>query len=108
MAFTPGQQSGQSNGATEVEICSGPSSGQRIVKTVNIYNADTVSATVTVNFEDGATERILAKETVPAGSTMLITSPIVLAASDETLEMILDGAVTTNELDFYVAYADIT
>ncbi len=53
---------GQTNGTTEVTIVDQPSGGmqtRRDVKNVLIRNADTATVTLTVFYEDGATEREL-------------------------------------------------
>lgn len=69
--LTPGQENGVLNGTTEVEILSSPAaSTQRQVKYINIYNADVVTHTISVNFEDGSTERLLVKAQVFSGEVM--------------------------------------
>jgi hypothetical protein len=109
MAFTPGQQNSITTGNTEVTICSAPAaSAQRIIRYISVYNADTVAAVVTVNFQEASTERIIVKATLAAGESLEMNGPIVLANTDETLEVVLNAAVTTTELPVYVAYADIT
>lgn len=71
-AFTPGRQNGVLNGTTDVTVLSAPaSSTQRVVKSINICNVDTVSHDITIQFDDNATERILADAiTVAAGETL--------------------------------------
>ena len=88
-------------------ICSAPSAGTRIVKNINIFNADTVAATVTVNLQTASAERVLYKATLAADEALIRNDAIVLTTAD-SLEVILGGAVTTNELPFYVAYGDFT
>lgn len=59
-SFTPGQSNGALDGVTEVTIIAAPSAGlQRMIKTINIANIDTVEHTITVQFDDNGTERIL-------------------------------------------------
>jgi hypothetical protein len=59
-AFTPGHSDTASNGGTAVTICAAPgASTQRVVKHVNVYNKDTVAATVTVRYNNNATLREL-------------------------------------------------
>lgn len=53
MAFTEGITAGYTSGATTVSLVSPPASGKRIIKSINIYNRDTVNATVTVQYYDG-------------------------------------------------------
>jgi hypothetical protein len=50
-------------------VASPAASTRRIIKSINIQNTDTVSATVTVGYVNGANTRILAKVTLSAGDT---------------------------------------
>lgn len=59
------------NDTTDVDICAAP--GQNAVRnidTVTIYNADTVSQTVTVKIDDGGTDTILVKAVLAAGASL--------------------------------------
>ncbi len=59
-AFTPGNSNGTLNGATPVTIVSSPaSSTQRQVKEICIYNTDTISHNITINYVDNASTRKL-------------------------------------------------
>lgn len=65
-------QNGVSNNSTAVTITAAPGSNLvRKVNTINIYNADTVSATVTVRYNDNNTTRILCKTALASGSTLM-------------------------------------
>lgn len=56
-AYTPGNQFGNTNGTTDVVLCSAPAaSTQRVIDHIMICNRDTVSHTVTVRFVDNTTE----------------------------------------------------
>lgn len=69
--FTPATNDGASNSTTAVTIVAAPaSSTQRQLKFVNIYNADTVAASVTVRLNDNATTRILLKTALNPGDTL--------------------------------------
>jgi hypothetical protein len=71
-AFTPGHTDTQTNGATAVTLVAAPgASTQRQVKYINIYNADTVSATVTVRYNANATLRTLAKIILLTGESLI-------------------------------------
>jgi hypothetical protein len=62
---------GASNSTTAVTLVAAPASGvQRRLKYLSIYNADTVSAAVTVRLNDNATLRTLVNIALPSGSTL--------------------------------------
>jgi hypothetical protein len=62
---------GASNSTTAVTLVAAPASGvQRRLKYLSIYNADTVSATVTVRLNDNATLRTIVNIALPSGSTL--------------------------------------
>lgn len=55
--YVAGRKVVNTNNTTDVNLVDAPaSSTQRVVDTINIYNDDTVSATVTVKFDDNGTE----------------------------------------------------
>lgn len=61
-AYTPGRTVINTNNTTDVTIVWSPAaSTQRVVDYINIYNHDTVTATVTVKFSDNWTEYIIRK-----------------------------------------------
>jgi len=73
-ATTPGTQLANSNSTTAVAIVSSPSaSTQRRILGVQIYNADTVSATVTVRINNSGTFYPAVKIAVPSGYTLQYT-----------------------------------
>lgn len=58
-SFTPISSDGQTNGTTAVTLVPSPvASVQRQVKRLNVYNADTAAATVTIRLNNGGTFRI--------------------------------------------------
>lgn len=70
-AFTPGSQDGVLTGTTELDIVSPPASAtQREVKNITIHNADAVSHTVTITFDDGTNERHLGVFNLAVGQTL--------------------------------------
>lgn len=57
-SFTPGSSDGQTNNTTAVTLVGNPGAGvQRQVKRLNVYNADTAQATVTIRLNNGGTFR---------------------------------------------------
>jgi hypothetical protein len=70
-SFLPATNDGASNSTTAVDMVVAPAaSTQRQLKFVNIYNADTVAATVTVRLNDNGTTRILVKTALNPGYTL--------------------------------------
>jgi len=68
--FTEGAFDGVTNSTTTVTMVTSPAeSTRRVIKSINIQNTDTVSATVTVGYVNGANTRIIAKVTLSAGDT---------------------------------------
>jgi len=66
--FVPASSNGVSSGATPVTLMAAPAaSTQRQLKYVNIYNADTVAAVVTVQLDDNTVDRVLLKVTLQPG-----------------------------------------
>ena len=69
--FVEGSKDGVLNGVTEVTIVSAPAaSTYRVVRTFNIYNADTASVEVTVEYVDSSDKRTLCKVTLLTGETL--------------------------------------
>lgn len=69
-----GQGNGTLNSTTDVDIVGAPSSGDRLIKQIHIYNADTASVTVTVKTDASGTERILRKATLTTGQSLVYNS----------------------------------
>ena len=69
-----GQGNGVLNDTTDVDIVSAPSSGDRLIKQIHIYNADTASVTVAVKTDASGTERILRKVTLTTGQSLIYNS----------------------------------
>lgn len=66
--FTETGYDGQLNGTTDVTLVAAPASGyKRVVKSITIYNKDTVSAIVYIKYDNNGTQRILEKITLAAG-----------------------------------------
>ena len=69
--YTPGRSGINTNNTTDVNLVAAPAaSTQRVVDLVNIYNRDTVVATVTVKMDLNGTEYILWKGMLDTGETL--------------------------------------
>lgn len=68
--FTEGALDGALNGVTDVTVVSAPaSSTRRIIKSIYIENKDTAAVTVTIKYDNNATQRTIAKVTLNVGDT---------------------------------------
>jgi hypothetical protein len=66
-----GRANGNTNGVTDVDVVSAPSSGDHnLVKQLTVYNCDTASKQVTVKLDQSGTETILYKYNLPVGATL--------------------------------------
>lgn len=107
--FLEGAAFGVTNSTTAVTAIAAPASGKRrLIRSVSIHNNDTVSATVTIRVDNNGTKYILHKEAIDSGKQLLYERVIVLAATTESLEIVLGGAITTNQLDYYAVYAEVS
>lgn len=69
--FTPGKTTTATNSTSTVTIVAAPAaSTQREVHSINVYNADTASATITIRENDNSTLRILAKVILAVADTL--------------------------------------
>ena len=69
-----GQKDGTLSNTTDVDIVAAPSSGDRLVRQIHIYNADSASVTVTVKTDAGGTERKLITSTLATGQSLIYNS----------------------------------
>lgn len=105
MALTEATNSGTSNSTTAVELITSPGTGERhISKTISIYNADTVAAAATVYYYDGSNSRTILKVTLSAGDQLVIDDVLVIDDENASIRLVLDDAVTTNQLPFTAHY----
>lgn len=96
--FTPGHQDAASNGTTAVTICAAPgASTYRVIKHINVYNKDTVAATVTIQFNNNATLRELIVIALQSGQTLSWSSEagwqvLAVQAATDTVPGIIEIA----------------
>jgi len=75
------------NGTTDVALVSSPaSSTQRVIDTLIIYNADTVTADVTIKLDANGTEYILFKGSIPTGGQLQYNDKIGFKVLGDTGE----------------------
>lgn len=72
--YTPGANATQTNGSTAVDAVAAPAaSTQRQVKLLTIRNSDTAAVTLTVQYNDNGTARIVWSGTLQVGETFVYT-----------------------------------
>lgn len=69
-SFSEASVDGGLNGTTQVTLVAAPSSGyKRTVKSITVYNKDTVSQTISIILDNSGTQRTLEKFTLAAGAS---------------------------------------
>ena len=108
MAFTPGDKSTATNNTTAVTVMGAPAaSTQRELKSLTIFNKDTVAATVIVRKNDNAVFFIIARKTLAVNETLEVSN-VVCDSVLKSIEVVLAANVTTNQLDCVANYADLS
>lgn len=82
---------GQLNGTTYVTLVAAPSSGTRIVKTVNVYNADTAAVTVTFEMYNGTTGYVIAQQLLQPTENFELCSGIVSGIAPQSANTFYAG-----------------
>lgn len=109
-ACTPGANDGTLNDTTEVVLVAAPSAAgvQRVVKSVTIWNADTVANTVKVYVKNSSSTRFLCQITLAVGDSLVFGEEdyIVLDSTAKSLCAKMSGSHTTTQPDFNACWAD--
>lgn len=111
MAFAEKNAHGVTNGTTAVDVVGPPASAHTfVVRNIVVHNRDTVAATVILQLVDstGPTTTRLHKQTLDPDATLLFEAIVVLDATTKKVQVVLAGAITTNQLDFTAAYGDVS
>lgn len=109
MADTPIGFEVRTTGATYATLVAAPAaSAQRIVNTVDVFNADTVAHVFTLKKSKGANDYVFATLNIPAGGSDQWSGRQVLDATDESLQVKADAAATTTESDVTAAAMECT
>jgi hypothetical protein len=111
MASTPIANEGLTNSTTPVTVLAAPAaSTQRVVPRngVNVVNRDTVNVTLTLSKNKGGTLYSLAVVTLATLEMYTYPGVIVLDATNESVELVLGGAVTTSQPSFDAAAMETT
>jgi hypothetical protein len=73
-SFVPAGSMGLTNGTTFVTAVPAPTGVQRHIKALTVYNADTVNSTVSVRMFDGTNRRIVIKQLLTPGQSLVYTT----------------------------------
>jgi len=99
---------GVSNDTTAVTMIAAPLDNKTyVIRHINIHNADTAVATVTVAVENSAsatTTSIITKQLLDVDSNLPLSDEVVLDNASKSLTLVLGGVVTTNQLNWQVVY----
>jgi hypothetical protein len=111
MPFVPqASQSGDLSDNSKLTVVDAPSSSaQRMVNSVNLYNNDTVPATMTFQLNDNGAISVKEVVTLESGSHWYYSGPsIVLGTENQSLEMKLAAVPTTTALEFSASFSDLS
>ncbi len=111
MTFAEKNAHGVTNSMTAVDALAAPGSAHTFVmRNLIVNNRDTVAATVILQLVDstGPTTTRLHKQTLDPDVTLLFEGIVVLDATTKKVQIVLAGAITTTQLDFTVAYGDVS
>lgn len=109
MSFTPDSNQGVTTGTTAVTIVAAPGSGvKRIVKTITVVNRDTAARTVTCRLLVSATNYWVFTQVMQPSESLIFggEGEIVVLDSTKALNIILDSAPATNQLDWTSHWSD--
>ena len=108
IALGPAQSAiGVSNGTNAVEMVAAPPTNvRRVVTSIYISNPDTVASVFAVRVNDGATPRVLARQSLAADTYVNLTGEVVLDSTSKSLDMLLEAAHTTTAPEWVVTWRD--
>lgn len=107
MAFVTGGDDGQTNGATPVTVVASPAAAtRRIVKSITVKNRDTAAITVTLRKVSAGGTRELCDVALGVDELLVWDDVVVLAATTDSVTLVLGGAVATTEGDWTSSFGD--
>jgi len=105
--FTEGESDGVLNNTNVVTVVAAPAaSTRRVVRSIIIYNADTAEITVTLQFNNNGTTRILYKQTVQPGDSLDWPASITASGIDPTLYAKLASPTFTDITSDHITLTD--
>ena len=112
MAFAELSNDGVTSDAADVDLVAAPgASTKRLVRYMTVYNADTSPATIIVEYEHAAAQRVMYRVTLQQYESWIFGENgelLVLDDTDKSIVIHLAAVVAANQLDFTTHYADVT
>lgn len=109
MALSIGGTNLPTNGTTAITIVASPATGaKREVTSVKVNNRDDATAHVRISILDSATTTVVASDTALAIGATLKASNIVLDSTTKSVQVVLNAAVNSTELDASSSFVEIT
>lgn len=106
--LTVGNNSGTTNGTTEVVVVDSPGTDEtRIIRNITIFNNDTAPCTYELLLVDsvGPVTRVITRSgAVAANGSFGYTDTLTLDSTTESIKVRLIAAKTTNDCDFTSHY----
>ena len=101
-----GGADGVTNNTTAVVVVPSPAPGfHRRVEPILVYNVDSATAVILLRKNNGSSERVFHRESLVTKVSTAVSGPIVLSSAD-SLEILLEGNVSTTQLDWVVSWRD--
>jgi len=98
--YVPGTKNGTTNGGSAVTIVSAPAaSTQRQVKLISVRNSDSAPVTLTLQYDDNGTLRIISVTTLPIGASFVYTDGEGIRVLDSNGNLLTSTAVSAHELN---------
>lgn len=110
MTVTEKSEDGTSSNTAIVTVVTAPgASARRSIKNINIYNADSANASVSLKFVDTASaNRSLMVTTLSPGDTLIYDNILILDNVNKSVTLSLAANVTTAQLMFVSNYIEMT
>ena len=110
MTILEKSENGSSSNTTYVTVVTAPSaSARRSIKNINIYNADSANASVTLTLVNTATSNSsLMVTTLSSGDTLIYDDVVILDTANKSIALKLSANVTTSQLQFMSNYIEVS
>jgi hypothetical protein len=109
MAFTEKTSDGVFNGTNAVDLVPAPAaSTRRIVRSIYVFNNDTVTTTVTLRLNNNGALRVIARAQLQPNEALEFVRTTVLDATNKKIDGVLAASSTTAAPTFVCTFADAT
>lgn len=109
MAFTEKTSDGVFNGTTIVDLVPAPAAAtRRIVRSIFVFNNDTVTATVMLRLNNNGALRVIARAQLQPNEALEFVRLTVLDSTTKKIDGVLSATSTTTAPSFVCTFADAT